>query len=461
MWFRRLRTQYVATAGDVVPEVASLSSRDLANALRALPDPSRFEAFFRAASLRVQALADRTTRAMPPKGYQHLRSRGDARGGGGREGGEGGAGIDADDAAEIAAAFAAAGYLDPRLFKSLAGAAKRTGVQEFSPRAIAQTLRALTPARTLDSDATLFIHLCGAVVTAAESGNGHRFAGETIVDVVAALARTPKPLLFGNAGAARTRALEVMVEKACCLTREQLGGAALEEGVGAALFSAFSLARIGDDALMRHLSVLFRASLEAEGGGARVRHVATVLHAVASVGHYEQALLDDLSTALIRCPTRAAQAQEVANLAWAAAVLQSLDPALLCWIWRAIDLHVETMSNTELSQVHQFTLNCRVHQFTLNCRVLNISREDVFAAYYGARAAPEQVRAAVESAAADAAERGRLAFLQAGAAERGRLAFLQEALADAAHESSSRFHQDVSRVLRLARFRIGWARLGT
>ena len=46
-----------------------------------------------------------------------------------------------------------------------------------------------------------------------------------------------------------------------------------------------------------------------------------------------------------------AQAQEVANLAWAAAVLQSLDPALLCWIWRAIDLQVGAMSNTELSQV--------------------------------------------------------------------------------------------------------------
>jgi len=73
---------------------------------------------------------------------------------------------------------------------------------------------------------------------------------------------------------------------------------------------------------------------------ARGRHVATVLHAAASVGFYDERLLAELSAARRRTPTRAVQAQEVANVAWAAAVLQSLDPALLAWVSRALDLHV-------------------------------------------------------------------------------------------------------------------------
>ena len=33
-----------------------------------------------------------------------------------------------------------------------------------------------------------------------------------------------------------------------------------------------------------------------------------------------------------------------------------------------------------------------MHQFTLNSRLLNVTREDVFAAHYGAYRAPEQVK---------------------------------------------------------------------
>jgi len=239
-------------------------------------------------------------------------------------------------------------------------------------------------------------------VAAGAAGAG-RFSGEGVVDVVAALARTPRPLLFGRAGAARARALEAMVAAGGRLDRAQLGGRAAEAPVAAALFAAFAAARVGDEPLLAHLGSLVcavladdpqgaarvrccprqtppppppcrRAACAARGTGAagrpraarwsralraqltarrrrRRRHVATVLHAAASVGFYDERLLAELSAALRRTPTRAVQAREVANVAWAAAVLQSLDPALLAWVWRALDLHVAAMSAAELSQV--------------------------------------------------------------------------------------------------------------
>ena len=70
-----------------------------------------------------------------------------------------------------------------------------------------------------------------------------------------------------------------------------------------------------------------------------------------AAGIRDAPLVEALTAKLLRIPLRAVEARAAANIAWSAAVEESTDPALLCWIWRSIDLLLPLMQADGLSQV--------------------------------------------------------------------------------------------------------------
>ena len=75
-----------------------------------------------------------------------------------------------------------------------------------------------------------------------------------------------------------------------------------------------------------------------------------------AAGIRDAPLVEALTAKLLRIPLRAVEARAAANIAWSAAVEESTDPALLCWIWRSIDLLLPLMQADGLSQVAIFPL---------------------------------------------------------------------------------------------------------
>jgi len=156
-----------------------------------------------------------------------------------------------------------------------------------------------------------------------------------------------------------------------------------------------------------------------------LQSIATIMHAFASAGHSDTDLMKALTSMLLRIPLRTVEARAAANIAWCAAVEESMDPALLCWIWRSLDLLLPSMQADGLSQVHQFLLHAHFGNFT---------REDVFTAFYGRRAAPQALRQT-------------FAAMEESAEQRCRREFISESRAQRLVQNSSRLHEHVSAVL--------------
>jgi len=99
------------------------------------------------------------------------------------------------------------------------------------------------------------------------------------------------------------------------------------------------------------------------GGGlltADPQAIANILHAFAVLDIREgltRPVVDCVTQPLIQVPPQDCQAQGVANLAWACAVLQITDDELMSWLMDALRCHLPSMNWTCLRQVQQFLLN--------------------------------------------------------------------------------------------------------
>lgn len=218
-----------------------------------------------------------------------------------------------------------------------------------------------------------------------------------------------------------------MIAAILALPPEELAGGASggsQQAVStlAALCSGLVSVRVTDARVFDKLSAVGQAIAPRHW---HLQAIATMMHAFASAGHSDKQLVNVLTTQLLRIPLRSVEARSAANIAWCAAVQESQDPALLCWIWRSLDLLLPTMQADGLSQVHQFLLHAQIGNFT---------REDVYAAFYGTRAAPPAVRQSLNSK-------------EESAEERCRREFILESQAQRLAQQSSRLHEHVSTMI--------------
>jgi hypothetical protein len=338
-------------------------------------------------------------------------------------------GFTAQTMAMLATAYAKSSEVDEAagVFEALALLLKQKAPEQLSARPLGMLLKAFARANALSCDGELVRVLCAAV----EAQPLDAFDAQAATDVIFALARLvqqPLPRASHAAGStAEHKALEHVVAAVLLLTPAQLagsrpGGSTQAVSVLAALCSALVGARVTEEAVLGKVA---QAVLAVEARFLTAERIATIMFALAAAGHRDAALTKALTDRLLQLPLRSVEARAAANIAWCAAVEDSMDPALLCWIWRSLDLLLGEMQADGLSQVHQFLLHAHLSNFT---------REDVYAAFYGTRAAPEGVRQTLNAK-------------EESAEQRCRREFVNESLQQRAAQRSSRLHAHVSDVL--------------
>jgi len=411
-----------AIARDMRRADSALQPRHLSMALTAVSDRVQHRAVFKdlfyLASKRVQDIVRARTSG-------HLRTRGGATTPGK------GQGVQpephrftAQTISMLATAFVKSEIADPTFFEALAQLLKQMSPERFSARPVGMILKSFARANALARDAELLRILCSVV--AAEPIED--FDAQSCTDIVFALARVGQQgRARGWEGDARDEALQHVVAAIIALPPQELaggaaGGSAQGASMLAALCSALVSARVTDALVFDKLSVAWQAI---DPKHWNVQTIATMMHAFASAGHRDQEMMQALTNQLLRTPLRAVEARAAANIAWCAAVQESRDPALLCWIWRSLDLLLPSMQADGLSQVHQFLLYAQIGNFT---------REDVFTAFYGTRVTPPAVRQTLND-------------MEESAEQRCRREFIRESRAQCLAQRSSRLHEHVSSVL--------------
>lgn len=323
----------------------------------------------------------------------------------------------------LATAFVKSEIVDDKFFAALTLVLKQTMPPDrLSARQLGMVLKSFARANALTKDAQLVSVLCSQLVMVPLED----FDAQSCTDVVFALARIAQQgLVRGWEGDERDQALQHMVDAFLLLPDEQLvggGDAGHAALMLAALSSALASVRVTDKRVFQKLSM---AVQRMDRGQQSAQTIATIMHAFASAGQCDKELVQALTDQLLRIPLRSVQARAAANIAWCAAVEESMDPALLCWIWRSLDSLMPSMQADGLSQVHQFLLHAQLSNFT---------REDVFTAFYGQRSAPASVRQTFNA-------------LEESAEERCRREFIHESLLHRIAQRSSRLHEKVSSVL--------------
>ena len=411
-----------AIARDLRRADSTLEPKHLSMALTAVSDRilhhTVFKDLFHLASKRVQDMVCAST-------FGHLRTRRDVAApsivqGVQREPHK----FTAQTISMLATAFVKGEITDPKFFEALALILKQMPPERLSPRPVGMILKSFARANTLAKDAELLRILCSVLATKPIRD----FDVQSCTDIVFALARVVQQ---GKArcweGDARDEALQHVVAAILALSPQELaggapGGSPQAVSTLAALCSALVSARVTDALVFDKLSLAGQAIDPTHWS---VQTIATMMHAFASAGHSDKELVHALTNQLLRTPLRSVEARAAANIAWCAAVQESRDPALLCWIWRSLDLLLPSMQADGLSQVHQFLLYAQFGNFT---------REDVFTAFYGTRVAPPAVRQTLND-------------MEESAEERCRREFIRESRAQSVAQRSSRLHEHVSAVL--------------
>lgn len=411
-----------AIARDLRRADSTLEPKHLSMALMAVSDRilhhSVLKDLFHLASKRVQDMVRART-------FGHLRTRRDVAAAGI------GQGVQrepqkftAQTISMLATAFVKGEITDPNFFEALALLLKQMPPERLSPRPVGMILKSFARANTLAKDAELLRILCSVLATKPIED----FDVQSCTDIVFALARVGQQgKARGWEGDARDEALQHTVAAILALSPEELaggapGGSPQAVSTLAALCSALVSARVTDVLVFDKLSL---AGQSIDPTHWSVQTIATMMHAFASAGHSDKELVHALTNQLLRTPLRSVEARAAANIAWCAAVQESRDPALLCWIWRSLDLLLPSMQADGLSQVHQFLLYAQIGNFT---------REDVFTAFYGTRVAPLAVRQTLND-------------MEESAEERCRREFIRESRAQCVAQRSSRLHEHVSAVL--------------
>ena len=398
---------------------STLKPKYLSMALTSLSDQARhhkaYQDVFHKASERIQDMARKSA-------YTSVRTRRDLpqRAGGAQDTHE----FTAKTISMLATAFIKSEVADPKVFEALAILIKQLPPERWSARPLGMVLKSFARAGAL-SEADLLKHLCLALVRQPVED----FDAQSCTDVVFALARLAarQDIARGWEGDERDQALQHIVTAILALNFDELaggekGGSPRAASTLAALCSSLVSARVTDAAVFDKLSLVLQRM---DPQHFSLQSIATLMHAYASAGRSDKELIQAMTSILLRVPLRTVEARAAANIAWSAAVEGSTDPALLCWIWRSLDVLLPSMQADGLSQVHQFLLHAQLGNFT---------REDVFTAFYGTRAAPPAVRQTFNA-------------MEESAEQRCRREFINESEAQRRVQASSRLHEDVSAVL--------------
>uniref|UniRef100_A0A7S4JSF5 RAP domain-containing protein n=1 Tax=Guillardia theta TaxID=55529 RepID=A0A7S4JSF5_GUITH len=313
-----------------------------------------------------------------------------------------------------------------RLFRTVSMLLKKIPPEHFGTRSLGLLVRSFSQARLLESDEELLNCLCKAILL----NPPHKFDVQSCTDILSAFSRSRIEKMIVDNRCHRNEVLKLMTEAAIFILRHRDRESILKSRnlqttqKVAALLSSFSACNIADPVLLELISEeilsLPTASLD-------VQSIATFMYCYANLNFRLDDLTSHLTSKLLRIPLRQVSPQAAANIAWSAAVIESEDPALLCWIWRALDTLMKSLTNPGLSQVHQF--------FLYNNLCLNVTREEVFRAFYGNSNSPREVRSLTHSIE----ESTHLLCKQAFITESRQLRALTE---------SSRFHSEVIHVLR-------------
>jgi len=138
------------------------------------------------------------------------------------------------------------------------------------------------------------------------------------------------------------------------------------------ILNAFAKAEIRDDEAIGRLCsmIVARDSLLLQGGIGGIpvdqfdgRHIASVLHAVATLHVEQPAAMADLMDKLVTLDPHEQQPEEVAIIAWSVAVLNVKRLDVYNWLMRGLDLHIQKLDSNFRRQAHQFLLTCELDGF--------------------------------------------------------------------------------------------------
>jgi hypothetical protein len=238
---------------------------------------------------------------------------------------------------------------------------KQTLTEDAPPlQAISNLANAYSKAGMTDDDA-LMSHLASAALCLPPEA----FSPQSVANIANAYSKlNPKE---------GTRGMTVTLLRHMSRSAQCLSPASLDMQNIANIVNAYAKVAIRDVPLITSMisavSNMSSSIASVVGGGlltADPQAIANILHALAVLDIREgltRPVVDCITQPLIQVPPEECQAQGVANLAWACAVLRITDDELMSWLMDALRSHLPGMNWTCLRQVQQFLLTME-----LDCR---------------------------------------------------------------------------------------------